>query len=532
MTTLSRFGSRLLVLGLALLAVSPAGAYEAETHRQLSDSAFTRSGIAEILQDVYGIEPETLFRQRIIGLPGGRRRAQQWVALGGAYEDVPFWRVLNHFYDPLRNEGLGWLGGVAAPDWALEPAGPLDGQNHSYRDARDAFYQGLTASSRERRERELGFTFFALGHVIHLIQDVAQPQHTRRDAHPPFTFRASFIEAYVERNVTEFVLSGGVMPQVAHPRELWTKGGAGLADYTNAHFVSAGTNVTELRDGAAAEGYPQPALSLALQGAIEPPAVCRDGAPAPAPLTVFGNWIVDPLTGASDLNPRMTTHSIFDQRLIERGEPPIFALNCFNVDAQADRLLRRAVGHSAALLRYFFRGQLEMEVSNAGVRIANWTPGEAMAGTFELYHDADDGTRRRLATWTVQLAPQQYSQHLSTPRLPQSSASAPCLLVFRGTLGQEADAVAGVLGPCPLEFGEDPPGDPGDPPSGDPPVVAYRNWWCFLRDGFGAISGPHLLSAPVTQDPVAWQWFLLNNSPSIQVLRCDPYVQGAAPPTY
>ena len=160
-------------------------------------------------------------------------------------------------------------------------------------------------------------------------------------------------------------------------------------------------------------------LSLALQDTIEPPAVCRDGAPAPAPLTIFGNWIVDPLTGATDLNPRMTTHSIFDQRLIERGEPPVFALNCFNVDAQADRLLSRAVGYSAALLRYFFRGRLGMEVSNVGVRIANWTPGETMAGTFELYHDAADGTRRRLTSWTLQLPPEQYSQHLSTPRLPQ-----------------------------------------------------------------------------------------------------------------
>jgi hypothetical protein len=214
------------------------------------------------------------------------------VAIGGVYEDVPFWRVLNHFYDPTRNEGLGLLGAAASPDWALEPAGALDGQNHSYRDARDAFYQGLTASSRERRERELGFTFFALGHVIHLIQDVAQPQHTRRDIHPPFTRRASFIEEYVDENVARFPLGGGLMPQVAGPRELWTNGGAGLADYTNAHFVSAGTNITGLHDGATAELYPQPALSLALQGAIGPPAACRDGTPAPAPLTVFGNWIV------------------------------------------------------------------------------------------------------------------------------------------------------------------------------------------------------------------------------------------------
>src|SRR5262249_49166533 len=159
--------------------------------------------------------------------------------------------------------------------------------------------------------------------------------------------RASFIEEYVDENVAAFTLSGSVIPQVAHPRELWTTNdGAGLADYTNASFVSAGTNFPDLRDGAFAEGYPRPTLSLARQGRTDPSAAGRAGAGAPAPLTVYGNQIVDPLTGATDLNPRMTTHSIFDQRLMERGEPPIFTLNCFNVDAQADRLLPRAVGYS------------------------------------------------------------------------------------------------------------------------------------------------------------------------------------------
>src|SRR5262249_48715370 len=151
--------------------------------------------------------------------------------------------------------------------------------------------------SPDRRERELGFTFFALGHVIHLIQDVAQPQHTRQDAHPPFGGRASFIEEYVDENINRFELSEGVLPEVAHPRELWTTtDGAGLADYTNASFVSAGSNFTNLRDGAIAEGYPRPALSLALQSSIGTSTACRDGAVAPAPLAAFGNWIVDPFT--------------------------------------------------------------------------------------------------------------------------------------------------------------------------------------------------------------------------------------------
>jgi hypothetical protein len=530
MTRIQPLARHLMLVASFVLAARSASAYESRTHLLLSLTAFEVSGISNLLADTYGVAPSDVFRSRYFSFVTGPYTAAQWVRQGGAQEDVPFWRVLNHFYDPFHDEGLGWLGGVAAPDWALEPAGELDGQNHSYRDARNAFYQGLTASSPTTRERELGFTFFALGHVIHLIQDVAQPQHVRLDAHPAFTPRASLIEAYVDRNVTEFVLDGHPMPQITDPRELWTNDGAGLADYTNANFVSAGTNISAWRDGATAERYPQPTLSLALRSTIDPPTACRDGFSAPATLTAFGNWIVDPLTGARELNPWMTTHSVFDQRLIERGEAPIFTLNCFNIDAQADRLLKRAVGHSAALLRYFFRGQLAMEVSNVGIQLANWTPGEAMGGTFELYYDDPDGTRRRLASWTLQLLSGQQSSPLSTARLPQSYASAPCMLVFRGTLGQERDAVAGVLGPCPLEFQENPPG-PGNPPPGDPPIEQFTNWWCFDADAFGRIDGPILTSVPMGHDPLEWYQYLLGTD-SITVLRCDAFVPGANPPTF
>jgi hypothetical protein len=514
------------LLLISLLLVNPVDAYELRTHRELSDVSFQMSRVSDTLRDVYGIEPNALLRQRIIALPNERLRPQDWVAIGGSYEDVPFWRVLNHFYDPVRNEGLGWLGAAAAPDWALEPAGPLDGQNHSYRDARDAFYQGLTDANPERRERELGFTFFALGHVIHLIQDVAQPQHVRRDVHPPFTPRASFVEQYVDENIANFVLTGAQIPQANRLQDLWT----GMAGFTNANFVSAGTNFTALQNVATAERYPRPVLLLGLQGVIEAPTACADGVEPPASLPVFGNWILDPITGAIQLNPWMTTHSIFDQHLIERGEPPIFALNCFNIDAQADRLLRRAVAYSAALLRYFFRGQLAVNLSNAGIQITNGTPGETMAGTFELYYDTDDGTRQRLTSWTLELGPRQSSQQLTTPRLAQAYASAQCLLVFRGRLGQEDDAVAGVRGPCPVEFNnDDPPEDPEDPP-GDPFPPDFQSYWCFTRDAWGSIFGPSLTTVPFGQDPATYL-LLYYLPPGAVVLRCDPFVPDAPWPT-
>src|SRR5207245_9304306 len=49
--------------------------------------------------------------------------------------------------------------------------------------ARGHFLAGLTSGSPTDRNEELGLMFQSLGQVIHLIQDVSQPQHVRNDAH-------------------------------------------------------------------------------------------------------------------------------------------------------------------------------------------------------------------------------------------------------------------------------------------------------------------------------------------------------------
>jgi hypothetical protein len=152
-TSLTSFGL------MTAVAFTPAGAYNENTHRDLSVRAFDLSGIAQALA-TYGISPTDRFRQRILAFPFQQNTPREWVRIGGSEEDVPFTRVLNHFYDPAHDEPIGILGGVRAPEWALEDHGDLNSQNHSYRDARNALYAGITLPSRTARERELGHTFF------------------------------------------------------------------------------------------------------------------------------------------------------------------------------------------------------------------------------------------------------------------------------------------------------------------------------------------------------------------------------------
>jgi hypothetical protein len=64
----------------------------------------------------------------------------------------------------------------------------LVGMNHfTYVDARHAFYKALTfknpyndapAADEEERRRSWGTTFQSLRHIIHHLQDMAQPQTT------------------------------------------------------------------------------------------------------------------------------------------------------------------------------------------------------------------------------------------------------------------------------------------------------------------------------------------------------------------
>src|SRR5207248_9775652 len=95
-------------------------------------------------------------------------------------------RPKHHFFD-VQGAGGGIVpGAFPAPDWALglQGRGTASTQNQfSVLDARRYQLLSLTAATRAERDRNTALLFRTLGHVTHLLQDMAQPQHTRRDAH-------------------------------------------------------------------------------------------------------------------------------------------------------------------------------------------------------------------------------------------------------------------------------------------------------------------------------------------------------------
>jgi hypothetical protein len=101
--------------------------------------------------------------------------------IGSWYEDTGL-RSVNHFFNPVNNRALSPVF-YTSPSWALEDQGSAIGQSYSYADARKYYWQALTNADATTRNTDFGLTFQILGQVVHHIEDMAQPQHARDEAH-------------------------------------------------------------------------------------------------------------------------------------------------------------------------------------------------------------------------------------------------------------------------------------------------------------------------------------------------------------
>lgn len=211
--------------------------YEAETHAYLAEKTFEFYN-SKATNKIPG-ELAPFF------IDGTRRE-----------DDVPRW--MNHFYDPIKNRGLSYdaaigpssnLGTwVASKEWVNNS----ENQNQAKYKVPATIASILTAIQQRRIDEitsETNFTWdkalrlyiqgdkegamFALGHVVHLIQDLSVPDHTRNDPHPG----DSFYERYSKRNPPIDNADNQEIPRFELLKDYFE----GLAIYTNNHFYSKDT---------------------------------------------------------------------------------------------------------------------------------------------------------------------------------------------------------------------------------------------------------------------------------------------------
>lgn len=406
---------------------------------------------------------------------GGACSLARWLELGAEAEDQGH-RPLRHFYDPLANRGLFfpnaggsvasalgcqegrpddflcmdslswmWNGGdengtqsvLGQEDLSTLISGPsptrLPSNLWGWRMARYYYLRSLLSSfpyttnpSENRiplsRSSGQAYTFYALGHVIHLLQDLAQPQHTRNDAHlhfslgrldtggigltdgAPFESRAARSYGTPEglgllagrAGIPRFHLPSS-MPQRGLddlPRELrafWDTGmydgglpsrdllrssSLGLAEFSNAYFVTDDTLPADPRlpDGSIAQivhaptpyhTFPHPTFSdssIRLTSTATPARLILKGQ-VPVEFTSRPCGVLVDYESNGEFIP-----GIFSYNRSPIGNQADINLCDRNYDAQLQTLLPKAIGYSTGLLEYFFRGRFEVRIQADEIR--------------------------------------------------------------------------------------------------------------------------------------------------------------------
>lgn len=443
-------------LALGVMFLSPqAKSFDFNTHQKMGERAAENSQL------------DNLLKQQL-GLPEGRLEVfngtsvTDLVANGSRAEDSPPSRVLHHFHNPTRvwnDAGLRVLGieiGQSSILWSQNP-GQTPGGRHSWHDARSSFFQALAATTDGERQTAYANTFQVVGHLTHLIQDAANPAHTRNDSHLIFIDNDGF-HTWAERPENLALISPSLpfdlailgiasnpLAPIPIARIIDTEGyrqtgvpqaglNIGIAEYSNANFFS---DDTIFRD------FPFPAAASVELGPPEPE-------PKKGKLRRYFRKIYD----GEVVNHLAIPSAFYDDLQLTLADQNIGLDDKVFMD-YGTLLFPRAVGYSAGLIDYFFRGKIDFvpDPNNASKYILKNLASEGMSGTFTLYYDAVDGNRYPVAgdapdkTWAARtIAANGQLDNLSfiPPANPEPKWSDEYMLVFNGDMGEEKALGGGV----------------------------------------------------------------------------------------
>ncbi|APV48357.1 hypothetical protein BWI17_00840 [Betaproteobacteria bacterium GR16-43] len=433
---------RIAAFSFALALAPAAHAYnDTITHPHLTGVAAEKSAIYTdpLLMKRLGLPPADQLAFTYRGRVGSFLFGQLGYTLSGlmgegAFDEDVGDRAKRHFYDPINDRGLYVLGFEGYPSyrWMLEDQGPIPEQAFSLFDARDQLERALTYNTGSPKDSDsargtaLATMILSLGHAMHHMQDMHQPQHVRNDDHldqwallglNPY-YKPSRYEAYtamMDDAIGGYAAAGSpVYPGSSDykvARDFWFNGnGSGSAQYVNRNYVSQGKNF-QVRNGVAGVGaYGLPMPGVPTDFTVEQIFTVVPGTQVPPQIkTLCGDPAIDCTMTMYPAGPaaRASTLSIFDQDLREKGVTVIvndfgtptylvdrlFALNRFNFDSVHPSLLSSAVGYSAGLVNHFFRGKIDVLPPDSGAfavvdhstgagfkkiraQIQNATPGE------------------------------------------------------------------------------------------------------------------------------------------------------------
>ena len=405
-------------------------------------------------------------------------RVWEWIRDGGRYEDEPYYtRSFNHYHDPLQPWYIAGFDKTFKSSliWAQNQGliGSLLGGDWDWKKARACFYKGLTATTKTERDKNLADTFRALGQIMHLVHDGVVPAHVRNDPHLYVEFLGLKIgkfhfEKWILDNFGRIQLKAApfdksifdIIPEATAPipianifdtnrydgtnLSVATGSQIGITEYTNANFFSEGRIFIK---------YPHPALEdtniFSIDGKNPELADAEDGKLDRRIYVkkIFG----EPLD-------RLASFSYISFDCIKKGhyEFSPYVLDDKVYEEYASKLLPRAVGYSAGLLEYFFRGKLDFKQSGTKpngdieITITNSSDEPLVEGVLKLYYDNDQGERKEVTlTPSAVINIPKTGTFVTTFSSPPGFNPEKIMLLYDGQLGKEKGAVIGKYGKLP-----------------------------------------------------------------------------------
>jgi hypothetical protein len=334
-----------------------------------------------------------------------------WIYYGADKEDYVTSRSFRHFHNPIlffNSAGLIDYFGIkhtAQVLWAQdgeEQKENVEG-DMSWGKIQQYYYYALISDTEEKRNLNFGLMFKGLGHQIHLIQDMGNPEHTRNDNHLLPAFE-SWLEKWTEKNkvIIEGLCSTPIFPDVDLQTTVFDESTQktlvpisrlsdadvynpanpipsisnqqGLAEYSNSNFVSDDTVFSP--------DFPFPRLS-GLDKKF--PQMITDYVPDEK-----GLYASRKKEGEGEKIDHFVRASYL-QKWIEAEN--VFIFNGYWLDETCYKdyvykLIPRSVGYSAALLDYFFRGEIEITLPNS----SNSIPPQ-LDGIYAFTNDGNLGFR-------------------------------------------------------------------------------------------------------------------------------------------
>jgi len=303
----------------------------------------------------------------------------KWLGEGGEREDDPFGVILskapvraaNHFHDPVNDAGWGW--GMSAIDWAFLGRNQQYWGNYSWADVRNYFITALTYKDTSMRDVYFAETFRGLGQLMHLVEDMSVPEHTRNQFHNPSDYEEYISSHTIYNNsnsnidvaaVLTFSETSARLPIAnlfdtgqyeGYNPDVTMFNTIGLSEYTNANFLSPGTMFAKYK-----YNYPSEITSVTLDNHTIP-----DPRDPLASETVTRQYYLKTHDGDNteyklacvSFTTHYTTTNIYDH---SRDPQKAISLDDNVYDDYAKQLMPRAVGYASGILYYFFRGTLEI----------------------------------------------------------------------------------------------------------------------------------------------------------------------------